>query len=92
VVNTSGALPRGSLFGQLDDFGFWNRALTQQEITQLFNQNQCITNITVTDILIINLGQLSYSNPVTYTNNITLYPNPATTQVNISFNNITDLM
>ena len=50
MVNTSGALPRGSLFGQLDDFGFWNRALTQQEITQLFNQNQCITNITVTDI------------------------------------------
>jgi hypothetical protein len=79
------------LNGQLDDIGIWNRALTQQEITQLYNQNQCITNITVTDTLIINVGQLSYSNPVTYANNITIYPNPANTQVNISFNNITDL-
>ena len=77
--------------GDLDDIGIWNRALTQQEITQLFNQNQCTTNITVTDTLIINVGQLSYTNPVTYANNITIYPNPANTQVNISFNNITDL-
>ena len=77
--------------GVIDDLGIWNRALTQQEITQLFNQNQCTTNITVTDTLIINVGQLSYTNPVTYANNITIYPNPANTQVNISFNNITDL-
>ena len=79
------------LNGQLDDIGIWNRALTQQEITQLFNQNQCITNITVTDTLIINVGQLSYTNPVAYANSITIYPNPANTQVNIIFNNITDL-
>ena len=71
--------------------GVWNRALTQQEITQLYNQNQCITNISVTDTLIINVGQLSYSAPVTFANNITLYPNPANTQVNINFTNITDL-
>ena len=79
------------LDGKLDDIGIWNRALTQQEITQLYNQNQCITNITVTDTLIINVGQLSYTNPIYYANNITLYPNPANTQVNISFTNITDL-
>jgi hypothetical protein len=77
--------------GKLDDIGIWNRALSQQEITQLYNQNQCITNITVTDTLIINVGQVSYINPVVYANNITIYPNPANTQVNISFNNITDL-
>ena len=77
--------------GLIDDIGIWNRALSQEEIAQLFNQNQCITNITVTDTLIINVGQLSYTNPVTYANNITIYPNPANTQVNISFNNITDL-
>lgn len=77
--------------GKIDDIGIWNRALTSQEITQLHNQNQCITNISVTDTMIINLGQLSYTNPVTYANNITIYPNPANTQVNISFNNITDL-
>jgi hypothetical protein len=77
--------------GQLDDIGMWNRALSQQEIIQLFNQNLCVNNITVTDTLIINVGQLSYTNPVTYANNITIFPNPANTQVNISFNNITDL-
>lgn len=81
----------GRMKGKLDDIGIWNRALTQQEVSQLFNQNQCTTNITVTDTLIINVGQLSYTNPVTYANNITIYPNPANTQVNISFNNITDL-
>jgi hypothetical protein len=80
-----------NFYGSLDDIGIWNRALTQQEITQLFNQNQCITNITVTDTLIINVGQLSFTNPVAYANNITIYPNPASTQINISFNNITDL-
>ena len=77
--------------GKLDDIGIWNRGLTPTEVTQLFNQNQCITNITVTDTLIINVGQLSYTAPVTFANNITIYPNPANTQVNISFNNITDL-
>jgi hypothetical protein len=77
--------------GKLDDIGIWNRALTQEEVTQLYNQNQCITNITVTDTLIINVGQMSYTNPVAYANNITIYPNPASTQININFNNITDL-
>ena len=69
----------------------YQEVLNQQEITQLYNQNQCITNITVTDTLVINVGQLSYTNPIYYANNITLYPNPANTQVNISFTNITDL-
>jgi hypothetical protein len=84
-------LPIAGFNGKLDDIGIWNRALSQQEITQLYNQNQCMNNITVTDTLIINVGKLSYSNPVSYANNITIYPNPANTQVNISFNNITDL-
>jgi len=84
-------LPIEGFKGKLDDIGIWNRALTQQEITQLYNQNQCMTNITVTDTMIVNVGQLSYTNPIYYANNITLYPNPANTQVNISFNNITDL-
>jgi Concanavalin A-like lectin/glucanases superfamily/Secretion system C-terminal sorting domain len=78
--------------GKIDDIGIWNRILTAQEITQLYNQNQCITNITVTDTLIINVGQLSYTNPVAYANNITIYPNPASTQININFNNITNLV
>jgi len=79
------------LNGKLDDIGIWNRVLTPNEVTQLYNQNQCFTNTTVTETLIINVGQLSYTNPVAYANNITIYPNPTSTQVNISFNNITDL-
>ena len=77
--------------GKIDDFGIWNRALTQEEITNLYNVNQCITNITVTDTLIINVGQLSFNDPVTWANNITIAPNPASTEVNINFNNITNL-
>jgi len=77
--------------GKIDDFGIWNRALTQEEITNLYNVNQCITNITVTDTLIINVGQLSFNDPVTWANNITIAPNPASSQININFNNITNL-
>ena len=79
------------LNGKLDDIGIWNRALTQQEITNLYNANLCIANITVTDTLIINVGQLSFNEPITWSNNITISPNPASTQININFNNITDL-
>ena len=77
--------------GKIDDIGFWNRALTQSEVTQLYNQNQCFTNTTVTDTLIINVGQLSYTNPIAFANNIIIAPNPASTQININFNNITNL-
>jgi hypothetical protein len=77
--------------GKIDDIGIWNRALTQEEITNLYNANQCITNITVTDTLVINVGQLSFNNPVTWANNITIAPNPASSQININFNNITNL-
>ena len=75
----------------MDNICIWNRALTQQEITNLYNANQCITNITVTDTLVINSGQLSFNDPVLWANNITIAPNPAKTQININFNNITDL-
>jgi hypothetical protein len=78
-------------WGDLDDIGIWNRAITTQEITQLYNQNQCFTNTSVTETLVINVGQLSYTNPIAYANNITIYPNPASTQVNIAFNNISNL-
>lgn len=83
--------PQNIFAGELDDIGIWNRALTQEEITNLYNANQCITNITVTDTLIINVGQLSFNDPVTWANNITIAPNPASSQININFNNITNL-
>ncbi len=35
----------GEFVGVIDDFGIWNRALTQQEITNLYNAQTCIGNI-----------------------------------------------
>lgn len=77
--------------GKIDDIGIWNRVLAEQEITNLYNANQCITNITVTDTLIINIGQLSFNDPVAWANNITIAPNPASSEININFNNISNL-
>jgi hypothetical protein len=59
--------------GKIDDLIIWNRALTQEEISNLYN------------------AQLSFNDPVTWANNITIFPNPASSQININFNNITNL-
>jgi hypothetical protein len=37
-----------SFMGDLDDYGIWNRALTQQEITDLYNAVNCANNTTIT--------------------------------------------
>jgi hypothetical protein len=37
----------GFLDGKLDDIGIWNRALTQQEITSLFNSQNCNLNASI---------------------------------------------
>jgi hypothetical protein len=71
---------------QLDDIGIWNRALTQEEITGLYNAssaNECQT-------LVINTGILSF-NPVTYTNTVTIYPNPANDQITIDCGNLANV-
>lgn len=74
--------------GDLDDIGIWNRALTQNEITQLYTGSPCITyqTITVTDTLIIN-ANLTGVNPVTFQNSIKVYPNPTSTYVTVDFGN-----
>jgi hypothetical protein len=77
--------------GKADDFGIWNRVLTQSEITNLYNANICYQNITVTDTLIINTGILSY-NTVTYNNTVTIYPNPANDQITINCGNIANVV
>ena len=45
-----GSVESGSEFmtGKLDDIGIWNRALTQQEITNLYNGVNCANNTTIT--------------------------------------------
>jgi hypothetical protein len=68
--------------GKLDDLGIWNRALTQQEITNLYNGNICFKSITVTDTLVINVNRTSY-NPLAYANTIKVYPNPTNDKITI---------
>jgi len=62
--------------GMIDDFGVWNRILSQSEITQLYYQNICRQIITVTDTLLIHTTITSW-NPVTYANTVKVWPNPA---------------
>ncbi len=68
--------PIGQYKGNFDDIGIWNRALTQEEITNLYTaDNTCQS-------LVINTGLLSF-NPPTYTNTVTIYPNPANDHITI---------
>lgn len=73
--------------GKIDDIGIWNRALTQQEITNLYNStstNECLT-------MTINTGVLS-TNPVTYTSTVNIYPNPANDQITIDCGNLANVV
>jgi hypothetical protein len=76
--------------GNIDDLGIWNRALTQQEITDLYNANICYQTITVTDTLLINMGIVTY-NPITYNNTIKIFPNPANNHITIDYGNFATL-
>ena len=70
--------------GKLDDIGIWNRVLTQQEITNLYNSvssSECLT-------MTINTGVLS-TTPVTYTSTVNIYPNPTNDQITIDCGNLT---
>jgi hypothetical protein len=83
-INWSGDL--NPYFGDMDDIGIWNRALTQQEITNLYNSantNECLT-------MTINTGVLS-TNPVTYTSSVSIYPNPANDQITIDCGNLANV-
>jgi hypothetical protein len=76
--------------GKLDDIGIWNRALTQQEITNLYNGNICFQTITVTDTLLINTNITGF-NPVTYQNTIKIWPNPTNDHITIDNGNLANL-
>lgn len=62
--------------GKIDDIGIWNRALTQDEITNLYYADSTCQS------LVINTGILSF-NPPTFQNTVTIYPNPANDQITI---------
>ncbi len=74
----------------LDDIGIWNRPLTQQEITDLYNANICYQIVTVTDTLIINTNLVGF-NPITYQNTIKIFPNPTSDHITINYGNFATL-
>lgn len=70
--------------GVIDDLGVWNRALTQNEIYSLsYTDTTCST-------LVINTGVLSL-NPPTFTNTVTIYPNPANDHITIDCGNLANV-
>jgi hypothetical protein len=73
--------------GILDDIGIWNRALTQQEITDLYNGNICYQTVSVTDTLFINTNITGF-NPITYENTIRIWPNPTSDHITIDAGNL----
>ena len=85
-----GTIQTGFYNGLLDDIGLWNRVLTQQEITDLYNANICYQHITVTDTLIINTNLVGF-NPITYQNTIKIFPNPTNDHITIDNGNIANL-
>jgi hypothetical protein len=76
--------------GKIDDVGIWNRALTAQEINDLYNGNICYQYVTVTDTLLINTTLTGF-NPVTYQNTIKIYPNPTNDHITIDNGNVANL-
>jgi hypothetical protein len=85
--NGQGAVNNRWWEGKLDDIGIWNRALTQQEISNLYNGGICYQTITVTDTLLINTGITGF-NPVTYENTIRIWPNPTYDHITIDAGNL----
>lgn len=86
IPTTATNITQSNFLGKIDDFSIWNRALTQEEITGLYNAssaNECQT-------LVINTGILSF-NPVTYTNTVTIYPNPANDHITIDCGNLANV-
>jgi hypothetical protein len=76
--------------GKIDDIAIWNRALSPQEITQLYNQGICKTSITVTDTLLIHTGITSY-NPVAYQNTLKVWPNPGNQDITLDAGNLASM-
>lgn len=73
-------------YGKLDDIRIYNRVLSVNEISELYNESLCYQSITVTDTLIINANLTGY-NPIIYNNTIKIYPNPTKDHIYIKSEN-----
>jgi hypothetical protein len=76
--------------GKLDDIRIYDRAISSSEVSILYNEGVCYTNITVTDTLLINTNITGF-NPVTYQNTIKVWPNPTHDHITIDNGNIASL-
>ena len=72
--------------GKIDDIGIWNRALTQTEITNLYQAEISCQS------LVINSGTLSSFNPPIYQSTVTIYPNPANDHITIDCGTLTNVI
>lgn len=68
----------------IDDVGVWKRALSSNEIKNLYKAEICTISESVTDTLVINTN-ISGFNPITYNNTIKVYPNPTSDKITIDF-------
>jgi hypothetical protein len=89
--------------GHLDDIGIWNRALTAEEVQQLYTLNACTfsiydttyvtiydtVSVSTTDTLIINT--LITGVQPAQENTFLVYPNPAGSQITINNGNVSIL-
>jgi hypothetical protein len=66
--------------GKIDDIGIWDRALTQEEITNLYLADSTCQS------LVINTGILSF-NPPTYNNTVNIYSDVLNNQIIINCGN-----
>lgn len=85
IGNNVGNLSQCAFAGQIDDIGVWNRALTQEEITNLYQAEVSCQS------LVINSGTLSSFNPPVYQSTVTIYPNPANDQITIDCGNLANV-
>ena len=68
--------------GKLDEIKVYGCALNAKEIKDLSAENLCIQSLSVSDTLVINMNITGY-NPISYSNNIKIYPNPTNDQLTV---------
>lgn len=79
----NGTLP---FHGKIDDVKIYNRVLSAEEVTALYNEGIDYQYVKVSDTLEINLN-ISGFNPVEFVNTIKIFPNPTHEQITISTSN-----
>jgi hypothetical protein len=87
--------------GVLDDIGIWNRALTPEEVQELYTLDACTftiynyetiydtvtTYVTVTDTLLIDITFVGFEGQPSWLNTVTVFPNPASDHITIDYGN-----